>query len=249
MGKREEAGIAAERCVWLRDPRGGGGTCDEWVGRRREAAIFLDRDGVVIEPLRRGMVPGAARHVREMALRPGVEEACAKLHLAGFWLIIVTNQPDVARGFLAARELRAMHEALAEALPVDDIVVCTHDDRDRCVCRKPAPGMLIAAAERYGLRLGASFMVGDRWRDIEAGRRAGCRTILVDCGWDEPQRMVPDYVTDGLEGAAVWILQGGGVRTTEVGGRQGNVGNGPVGEIVPPFVELRRWPQLVQAAW
>jgi D-glycero-D-manno-heptose 1,7-bisphosphate phosphatase len=108
-----------------------------------------------------------------------VAEAVARLRGLGLLVIVVTNQPDLARGSLTRDALDAMHARLRAAVPVDDVAVCPHDDADGCSCRKPRPGLLLAAAARWGIDLAGSFLVGDRGKDIEAGRQAGCTTILV----------------------------------------------------------------------
>ncbi len=172
----------------------------------RQRAVFLDRDGVVIERVTKWGPTGSPRTVGEMRLRLGVAEACHQLRGVGFKLVMVTNQPDVARGQLASADLEQMHRTLAALLPLDDILACIHDDVDRCGCRKPEPGMLLTAAARFNLSLRESFMVGDRWRDVEAGRRAGCRTVFVSYGDEGQLPAAPDHVTDGLPGAAAWIL-------------------------------------------
>jgi D-glycero-D-manno-heptose 1,7-bisphosphate phosphatase len=121
-------------------------------------------------------------------------------------LIVVTNQPDVARGRVSRDEIEAIHTGLRAELPLDDIRVCYHDDADGCACRKPAPGMLYAAAVAHDITLARSYLVGDRWRDIAAGRRAGCRTILVESGHDEPVNVEPNARLADLDRAAAWIL-------------------------------------------
>lgn len=132
--------------------------------------------------------------------------ACRELRDAGFLLVVVTNQPDVARGLLPAGELAVMQAALRAQVPLDDVRVCPHDDDDGCTCRKPQPGMLLGAAAELGIDVAASYMVGDRWKDIEAGRRAGCRTVLVDLGWRERTPEAADGVVADLADAAAWIL-------------------------------------------
>ena len=129
-------------------------------------AVFLDRDGVLLDGLSRipEDVPGALKELKE----------------ADFLLIVVTNQPDVARGTKMKEDIEITHSFLRKALPLDDIFVCYHDDGDNCSCRKPKPGMLLQAASRYSIDLSASFMIGDRQKDIEAGLAAGCKSILVD---------------------------------------------------------------------
>jgi transaldolase len=143
----------------------------------------------------------------QLEVLPDVPEALGKLRMAGFRLVIVTNQPDVARGKQTRQAVEAIHaELLARGLPIDEFRVCYHDDRDDCTCRKPRPGLLLIAAEEDGLDLSASFMVGDRWRDIEAGRRAGCTTVFIDYGYAEPERSGPDARVRSLAEAADWIL-------------------------------------------
>jgi transaldolase len=128
------------------------------------------------------------------------------LREAGFRLVVVTNQPDVARGIQTARGVEAIHEALRAALPIDEFRVCYHDDVDGCGCRKPAPGMLLEAAAASDLSLQESFLVGDRWSDIDAGRRAGCRTVLVGDGYNERAAIVPHARAVSLTEAVDWIL-------------------------------------------
>ena len=135
-----------------------------------------------------------------------MREALVQLKDAGFVLIVVSNQPDVARGTTARDAVEAINAKLAETLPVDDFRMCYHDSGDGCDCRKPKPGMLLAAARDHGIDLSASFMVGDRWRDIEAGQRAGCRTLFIDYGYDERQPEACDYRVKSLAEAAEIIL-------------------------------------------
>jgi D-glycero-D-manno-heptose 1,7-bisphosphate phosphatase len=135
-----------------------------------------------------------------------VPEALTRLREAGFHLVVVTNQPDVARGTQRRAIVEAMHERLASSLPIDEFRVCDHDDRDACACRKPKPGLLEAAARDAGLSLRDSFMVGDRWRDVEAGRTAGCVTIFIDRGYNERRPDDPDVTVCSLPDAVDWIL-------------------------------------------
>lgn len=141
----------------------------------------------------------------EFEILPGVVEASVRLHRAGFLLVVVTNQPDVARGTQRREVVEEFHRMLRAGLPVDDIRTCYHDDADRCTCRKPQPGLLTAAALDWEIDLASSFMIGDRWKDIEAGRRAGCRSFLVG-GDAEANRCSPEARLTDLAGAADWIL-------------------------------------------
>ena len=172
-------------------------------------AVFLDRDGVINEVLLRDGRPLAPSGVGELSLRPGVAAAIGRLRRAGFLIIVVTNQPDVGKGLVRREAVEAIHEALRRRLPIDDIKTCYHVDEDRCACRKPKPGLLLEAARARGIDLGRSVMVGDRWRDIEAGRAAGCRTILMRASYDERPAEAPDAVVDSLSEAGTLILSGG----------------------------------------
>ena len=139
----------------------------------RQVAVFLDRDGVLNRSIIRDGRPHPPSTLEEFSILPGVLEACETLRRAGFVLLVVTNQPDIARGVQDRAVVDEFHEILLRTLPIDAVYVCPHDDVDRCECRKPGPGMLLEAARDLNLNLGGSVMVGDRWRDVEAGRRAG----------------------------------------------------------------------------
>jgi D-glycero-D-manno-heptose 1,7-bisphosphate phosphatase len=143
-------------------------------------AAFLDRDGVLVETLVRDNRAFAPVSLDEFRLERDAGLHVERLARAGLMTIVVTNQPEVARGIIAPAVLEEMHERLREAVPVEDIFVCAHDGPDGCGCRKPKPGMLMAAAEKWGIDLARSFMVGDRWSDVEAGQAAGCYTILIE---------------------------------------------------------------------
>jgi D-glycero-D-manno-heptose 1,7-bisphosphate phosphatase len=169
-------------------------------------AVFLDRDGVLIHSEVRDGKPIGARSVQEFRVLPGVPDACGRLRDAGFLLIVVTNQPDIARGTVSAETVERLHELLREAAPLDDIRICPHDDADDCPCRKPKPGLLLDAAADWDIDLPASFMVGDRWRDAQAGRRARCRVAFIDRGYSETGEIDADVVVHELPEAADWIL-------------------------------------------
>lgn len=134
--------------------------------------------------------------------------ALRQLREAGYRIIVVTNQPDVARGTQSRASVDAMNAKLAAAMPVDEFLVCDHDG-DACECRKPKPGALLDAARRHGLDLSRSFMVGDRWRDVEAGQRAGCTALFIDHHYNERQPVAPFVRVSSIGGAADWILRRG----------------------------------------
>jgi D-glycero-D-manno-heptose 1,7-bisphosphate phosphatase len=167
-------------------------------------AVFLDRDGVINRAVVRNGKPYPPASITELEILPGVPEALARLRAAGYRLVVVTNQPDIARGATTMAAVDAIHDAMRSTLGLDDIRVCPHDDADRCACRKPKPGLLLRDPEHD---MAASVMIGDRWRDIEAGRAAGCGvTILVDYGYDELVPHEPTVRVASLAEAAAWLL-------------------------------------------
>jgi D-glycero-D-manno-heptose 1,7-bisphosphate phosphatase len=165
------------------------------------AAVFLDRDGVLNEVDVLDGTPHPPPGTEDLRLLPGVVEACNRLRELGFALVVVTNQPDIARGKQTRAEVDRMHDVLRARLPLDEIVVCVHDDADDCPCRKPRPGMILDTAARLDLDLASSFCVGDRWRDVEAGKRAGVMAIYVDRGYSERRPEDPDAVALSLPDA------------------------------------------------
>lgn len=175
------------------------------MGARR--AIFLDRDGVLNEPVIRDGRPYPPASVEGLKLVPDAVSTLDRLKAAGFLLIVVTNQPDVARGSQNRQAVDAIHAAIQKVLPIDDFYVCWHDDADGCLCRKPKPGLLIEAAAKHQVNLSASFLIGDRWRDIDAGAAAGCHTVFIDRFYSEraPER-APDFRAESLATAVDWIL-------------------------------------------
>lgn len=173
------------------------------------SAVFLDRDGVLNLPVIREGKPYPPESVDELETVPGAREALVSLRKAGFCLIMVTNQPDVARGNQDREVVEVMNNRLREELGLDAVYVCYHDDVDACDCRKPKPGMLTEAARSLHLDLSSSFMVGDRWRDMKAGHGAGCRTVFIDYGYDEALTVHPDKTVRSLKEAVTWILAEG----------------------------------------
>jgi D-glycero-D-manno-heptose 1,7-bisphosphate phosphatase len=169
--------------------------------------IFFDRDGVLNEAILRNGSPYPPSDLSELVITNGARAALEELKREGFLLIVVTNQPDIARGKANRAEVDKINARLAAILPLDALEVCEHDDREQCDCRKPKPGMILHAREKLGVDLADSFMVGDRWRDIEAGRRAGCRTILIGDGHGETFPSAPTINLASLPDAASWILQ------------------------------------------
>jgi D-glycero-D-manno-heptose 1,7-bisphosphate phosphatase len=171
-------------------------------------AVFLDRDGVINANVERDGKPVAPRRLEDFNLLPGAVEAVQRLKAAGFLIVVVTNQPDVRTGHISMETMEAMHAELRKRMPVDDIKACFHVDSDSCDCRKPKPGMILDAAREHGIDLGKSYVVGDRWRDIEAGRSAGCLTILVDYSYEQDGPLRPTVTVRSLVEAAAVIIDG-----------------------------------------
>lgn len=174
-------------------------------------AVFVDRDGTLNRQLIRDGQPHPPQTLAEFELFDGVPVACAQLAAAGFTLVVATNQPDVARGTQSLAVVEAMHAKLLALVPsITRIEVCyapgqgvPHPDDRR---RKPEPGMLLDAARDLGLDLARSWMIGDRWRDIDCGRRAGVRTVFIDFGYAEELHAAPDFTVSSFPEAARIVL-------------------------------------------
>jgi D-glycero-D-manno-heptose 1,7-bisphosphate phosphatase len=171
-------------------------------------AVFLDRDGVINRPVIRSGRPYPPDTPEEFVLLDGVAEACGLLKQAGFLLVVVTNQPDVGRGTQSMETVETMHAAMCAALPLDRVEVCCDaHDAPESNRRKPKPGMILDAARALNIDLQRSFMVGDRWRDVDCGHAAGCTTVFIDYGYDEPLRSAPNLVAVSLLDAASRIIE------------------------------------------
>jgi D-glycero-D-manno-heptose 1,7-bisphosphate phosphatase len=172
-------------------------------------AVFLDRDGVISRAVKREGLPYPPIRLGEFQIFPEVPEACRCLKQAAFLLVVATNQPDVGRGTLKKEIVEAIHAEMCRQLPIDRVEVCYHPGQGQsdCDCRKPKPGMLLRAARELGIDLAQSWMVGDRWRDIDCGHAAGCRTIFIDRGYAEELRQKPHFSTGNLAGATDIILR------------------------------------------
>jgi D-glycero-D-manno-heptose 1,7-bisphosphate phosphatase len=172
-------------------------------------AVFLDRDGVINCAVTRNGLPYPPCNLDEFQILPGVQEACRRLKQAGFLLVVATNQPDVGRGTVPREVVEAMHQKMRKAVPLDQVEVCFHPGKDQsdCDCRKPKPGMLLRAARELGIELSQSWMVGDRWRDIDCGHAAGCRTVFIDNNYTEELKQPPDFRAKNLLEAADIILR------------------------------------------
>jgi len=180
----------------------------------RRPAVFLDRDGVINRAIVRNGQPFSPTSVGEVALMPDANEACELLKKNGFHLVVVTNQPEVARGTVDQKNVEKIHQRISESLPIDRIEVC-YDCDDSSEFRKPNPGMLKRAARELDVDLECSFMVGDRWRDVDCGHAAGCQTIFIDHGYTERLRKTPHYRAKNLLEAARLIVDLAAVKPKE----------------------------------
>ena len=168
-------------------------------------AVFLDRDGVINSVIWRGGQPGSPRSLTEFHIDSGASAPLERLRAAGLRLFVITNQPDVARGLLSPQTLEQMNQQVVAQLPIEGVVVCPHDDRDECPCRKPRPGMLKTLAAGEHIELGHSFVIGDTWRDVQAARAAGCIAIMLDRNYN--RRDEADYRVGNLAAATQLIIR------------------------------------------
>jgi len=189
--------------------------------RERRAAVFLDRDGTLNRAYLCDGVSHPPMAVEQFEILPGVTEGLATLKRLGFVLVVVTNQPDVARGALARHVADDINRALRQQLPCIDLLYCCfHDDRDACACRKPKPGMLLEAAAIHDLDLACSYMIGDSWKDTGAGRAAGCTTVQLRGDPRQPIRARDPVVwVDTLGEASDWIVAQEQLRGTRAKGQ------------------------------
>ncbi|MBY0461637.1 MAG: HAD family hydrolase [Alphaproteobacteria bacterium] len=170
-------------------------------------AVFLDRDGTLNKSIVRNGKPYPPQHIEEFELIEGVTEACTQLKKAGFLLVVVTNQPDVGRGIQSQTAVEVMHRKLKKLLPeIDHIEVCYAPGKTADHRRKPEPGMIEDAASMLGIDLATSWMIGDRWRDVECGKRAGIKTIFIDDHYDEVLTQQPDFTASSFPLAVDIIL-------------------------------------------
>lgn len=173
--------------------------------RATRRAVFLDRDGVLNDITVRNGVPYPPYKAADVKILPGVAQAIEVFQKLQLLRIVVTNQPDIARGTQTASEVDAINQVLAGSLALDEFCVCPHDNADQCDCRKPKPGLLLKAAEKHGIDLQSSFLIGDRSSDILAGAAAGCRTFLIERAYSKAEWCKPDYRVRDLAEAAELI--------------------------------------------
>lgn len=170
-------------------------------------AVFLDRDGVLNRSDLVNGIPTPPIRVKEVEILDGVIEAIQMIKDCDFFPIVVTNQPDVARRVITQESVEEINRYLGSELGIEHFFTCFHDDLDECDCRKPKPGLLQTAADRLNINLSKSFMIGDRWRDIEAGQSAGCYCFLIDSNYKEKSPKLPFVRVTSLLEAARLILE------------------------------------------
>ena len=161
-------------------------------------AVFLDRDGVINKAFIKNGLPESPNSLSELEILPGVKESISRLKKLNFICLVVTNQPDVQRGKIKKNTIIKMNNFLKKKIELDDIFVCYHDDKDNCNCRKPKPGLLLQAGKKWNVDFKKSFMIGDRWRDIQSGEKVGCKTIYLDYNYKDIKPKNPNFVTDTL---------------------------------------------------
>jgi len=176
------------------------------VNKLVNKAIFLDRDGVLNNAIIKKGKPYPPYKVKDVTFPTNIKRDLFQLKKNGFLLIMITNQPDVSRGKLSLRSLNDINNYVKNQLDIDDVFICIHDDKDNCLCRKPKPGMIINASSKWNIDLTKSFLVGDRWRDIQAGIKIKIKTILIDLEYDE-KKVVADYEFKKFSQAVIKILE------------------------------------------
>lgn len=169
-------------------------------------AIFLDRDGVINEAVVKGGKPYPPSALSDLRIVKGAAKALRELKHKGWILIIVTNQPDVTRGQIKKSDVEDINNYILNNFPITEIFTCYHDDKDKCNFRKPLPGAFFYASQKYSINLAKSFMVGDRWKDITAGKNAGCKTIFIDYNYKEQKPQNFDFCVNTLTEASNIIL-------------------------------------------
>jgi|SRR5579859_742150 len=146
-------------------------------------AVFIERDGILNAVAAAGRQQITPLTLEQFRVKTEVAPLLVELKAAGLLLIVTTNQPGISRGSQSRRELDRMHQLLRESFVIDDLLICPHEDADRCPCRKPRPGLLLEAAYKWGIDLNRSFVVSDKWQDAEAARRAGATSVLLQSKW------------------------------------------------------------------
>jgi D-glycero-D-manno-heptose 1,7-bisphosphate phosphatase len=171
-------------------------------------AIFLDRDGVINRVILRDRRPFSPRNMDEFEILEKVSEAVALFQKVGLVVVVITNQPDLAKGLVSESLISEIHEKIRNEIGINHFYFCGHSDLQNCACRKPKVGMLLQASRDLGINLDSSYLVGDRWKDIKAGQEVGCKCYYIDNNYDEPRPSSPFYTVKSLYEAAVLVSTG-----------------------------------------
>jgi len=169
-----------------------------------KSAVFLDRDGVVCMPIIRNGKPYPPSSTKELKIIQGLEEAAHSFYKANLEVVIITNQPDIGNGHTTFAEVNKINEKIMNKTGIEHFYICPHIESDSCLCRKPKAGLLIKSAFELGISLQKSYLIGDRWKDIEAGQKVGCDTYFIDYSYSE-KKPTPPYtkVTSVLEASRI----------------------------------------------
>jgi D-glycero-D-manno-heptose 1,7-bisphosphate phosphatase len=148
-----------------------------------KTAVFIERDGLLNTVRIDRQQPVTPLTLEEFKINEEAVPLMQKLRASGFLVIVTTNQPGLTRGYQSRRELDRMHDVLRRRVPLDEIMVCPHDETDRCPCRKPKAGLLVEASFKFQIDLDHSYVISDKWQDAEAGRAVGCTSVLIQSPW------------------------------------------------------------------
>lgn len=178
------------------------------INKSKFKCVFLDRDGVINDVILKNGNPHPPINVQGVRILKNVNKSLISLKKSGFYLAVITNQPDVSRKITTKKQVEAINNYIMSKLPLDEINTCFHDNFHNCQCRKPQPGMILDVAKRKNIDLTKSFMIGDRKSDIEAGKKAGCKTIFIDNNYNEEKPKNYDFKAVSLYAASQIILKG-----------------------------------------
>ena len=168
---------------------------------KKRIAVFLDRDGTLNKAYIEKGLPISPSTFDKLKLLPGVKRSIGKLKKLNFLCILITNQPNVSRGKIKKEIVKKMNNFIKKEIKLDDIFVCYHDDKHNCSCRKPKAGLIIKASKKWGIDAKKSYMIGDRWKDIYAGKKVGCKTIFINNNYKNDKRVKADLSFNSLSKA------------------------------------------------
>jgi len=168
------------------------------INFRNRKAIFLDRDGTLNKAYIENGLPISPSSLNKFKIIKGVKKSINKLKKLNFLCILITNQPDVFRGKISKKTVVKMNSYIKKKIKLDDMFVCYHDNEHNCNCRKPKPGLLVKASKKWKIDLNKSFMIGDRWKDILAGKKVGCKTIFINNNYKNDKKVKADFTFKSL---------------------------------------------------